>query len=43
MKISDCIAVVTGIGRGICELLLQLGAKVNVIVFSVINVPYSCI
>ena len=47
MKISGCIAVATGgasgIGRGICELLLQLGAKVNVIVFSVINVPYSCI
>lgn len=40
MKISGCIALVTGgasgIGRGICELLLQLGAKVNVIVFSFI-------
>ena len=40
MKISGCIAVATGgasgIGRGICELLLQLGAKVNVFVFRVI-------
>ena len=39
MKISGCIALVTGgasgIGRGICELLLQHDAKVNVIVFTV--------
>ena len=39
MKISGCIALVTGgasgIGRGICEHLLQHGAKVKVIVFAV--------
>lgn len=39
MKIPGCIALVTGgasgIGRGICELLLQLGAKVNVFVMNV--------
>lgn len=39
MKISGCVALVTGgasgIGRGICELLLQHDAKVNVIVFTV--------
>ena len=33
MKISGCVALVTGgasgIGRGICEVLLQRGAKVN--------------
>ena len=38
MKISGSIALVSGgasgIGRGICELLLQLGFKVNFIVLS---------
>jgi len=35
MKISGCVAFVTGgasgIGRGICEVLLQRGAKVAVV------------